>query len=340
MELEPVIASFSGEAYRAIHKFLDQEALQTVTRVAESPLAREALDPEHLRELVEMHVLVEREGLVRLDTAVFSEEDILEVNQAASKFGQELAGRVSQAARALQYEHPALVNFLVGIVGIGQSLHQSLKESGSVVDWKGYTGRYAHSKVDFDEVCPARTALGPDLQNKHIFKGREYTAVFIGPGSSGYLRHSKPGESPGAILQMNRFLTDAFAALLAERSKLDALRVTAEQFGLLQDGVPATVVVTQEVMDAHRDTVEKVAQTAQELYIGGLPWMFKLLRATTGGKQGVPPENMMMHLWRYMRRAIARELYACGFFLDQAPETGLLTVFYENKVGYLKEMFV
>jgi len=62
-----------------------------------------------------------------------------------------------------------------------------------------------------------------------------------------------------------------------------------------------------------------------------------LLRSTTPGQQGVPPANMLLNLWRYVRKLTAQALYANGFFTDDIPERGTLTVFYENEAALLKQ---
>jgi hypothetical protein len=48
---------------------------------------------------------------------------------------------------------------------------------------------------------------------------------------------------------------------------------------------------------------------------------------------------MELHLFRYLRRAVARELYASGLFSDRVPETGTITIFFENDVEILNELF-
>jgi hypothetical protein len=53
----------------------------------------------------------------------------------------------------------------------------------------------------------------------------------------------------------------------------------------------------------------------------------------------VPAENMMLNLWRYIRKAIAREMYATGFFMDCVPERGVITIFYENQLEELDGFF-
>jgi hypothetical protein len=63
-----------------------------------------------------------------------------------------------------------------------------------------------------------------------------------------------------------------------------------------------------------------------------------LLKSTTCGRRGVPTQNMMLNLWRYLRRALAKTLYAKGFFTDRAPETGVIAIFYENNVELLDRL--
>ena len=66
--------------------------------------------------------------------------------------------------------------------------------------------------------------------------------------------------------------------------------------------------------------------------------MNDLLMSTTSGRQGVPAENMMLHLWRYLRRAIAQEMYASGFFSDRIPKDGRITIFYKNGVPVIEKL--
>ncbi len=64
----------------------------------------------------------------------------------------------------------------------------------------------------------------------------------------------------------------------------------------------------------------------------------RLQPSTTAGRQGVPPENMMMHLFRYVRRVMAKELYAGGFLHDSIPQDGALIVLYENGIDALDRL--
>jgi len=98
MELKPVIASYSGTFFRAIQQVLDARGLGTVAQVALAPVERENLDAGICDELVEMHVLKPEGNLVRLDTAVFLEADIVRINHAVLAWGKALAQQVLLAA--------------------------------------------------------------------------------------------------------------------------------------------------------------------------------------------------------------------------------------------------
>ncbi|MFZ5822849.1 MAG: hypothetical protein ACOY94_00690 [Bacillota bacterium] len=333
MELKPVIASYSGESYQAMKGFLDRDALGVVGRVAQTPVTRAELEPSLCDELIEMHVLREADGFIRLDTAVFLEDDIRRVNLAMSQMAAALSPRVMEAAAAMRHEHPVMTNFVVGMLGVGQSLGHLLREAGVSFDWRSYGGKYARSKVDFDQVCEAHAELGEDLQTKTVLRGTRYTAVFIGPGGKAYpLRSGDAGGTIEYIRELNQFLTDAYAMLLTGELENEALRLAAEQAGLVRDGQPESAVLTARQVDRFLPTIERVRSVTHSFYLDQLQAIHQLLASTASGRQGVDPAKMMMHLWRYMRRAIARELYTAGFLTDRAPETGLITVFYEHDV--------
>lgn len=344
MELRPAIASYTGQAFEAIKNTLDSRALGIVAQVAATPVARSQLDPIIVAELIEMHVLNDQDGLIRLSTTVFLEEDIMTINDATLAFSSELAELVIKAAPEMQCEPPAVTNFLVGIIAIGQTLHASLKRKKLVVDWKNYQGKYASGKVDFNEDCAALDVLGKDLQTKSVLKGARYTAIFIGPGGHSYLLEADYASiTEGAASfrrQLNLFLTDAFPMLITGQLESSALRAAAELAGLYRNSKLKTAVLTRTDMKKYSPIIQTVGYAVETLFSGKLDYFRSLLALTTSGKQGVPPENMMMNLWRYIRRAIAGQLYKSGYFTDNVPETGLLTVFYENDIAMLTELLV
>jgi hypothetical protein len=66
MRLKPVIASYSGEAFSAIERYLTQDVLEAVASIARAPQNSAKVPREVIAELVEMHVLNEQDGPVRL----------------------------------------------------------------------------------------------------------------------------------------------------------------------------------------------------------------------------------------------------------------------------------
>jgi hypothetical protein len=342
MHLRPAIASYSGRSYAAIKAFLDSDVLDVIARVADSPVPQAGLDGQICDGLVEMHVFTEEDGLIRLGTAVFLEEDIQRINAAALQFGQELAAQVAEEAAWMRDEAPEIRNFLVGMIGIQQGLGVALRAEGTALDWRNYGGRYARSKVDFYQVCDAYETLGPDLQIKTVLRGTRFTAVFIGPGGESYplrAQQASGAADPAAYVgYLNAFLTDAYAMLIAGELESPALRSATEQVGLFRDGVPAASVITNETIGPYIPTIQGVQRITHDYYTSQLGSFRELLRSTTSGRQGVPVENLMQNLWRYLRRAITRELYATGFFTDRVPEAGAITVFYDNDVAMLDEL--
>jgi hypothetical protein len=337
MKLRPLIAS-AGKSANAIRQVLDERALEMVVRVAEGQVGSAELEPTVCAELIEMHVFREQAGRIGLETSVFLEEDIRRANHFALDFGEALADRVIPAAETLWQLPPDVRNFLVGIIAIGQSLHTTMKTEGLAVNWPHYAGRYAASKVDFEEVCEAALLLEPDLHIKGMEKGTRYTAFLIGPVGSGY--YLKPSEIAGPVTReyifaLDGFLTDAFPMLLTGQLDHPALREAAEKIGLIRNGQPEPVVITSETIQPYLATLDTIGQVTKNFYYSKLSSIHELLSSTASGRQGVPDQNMTMHLWRYLRRGICRALYERRFFTDRLPETGLITVFFDNNVEYL-----
>ena len=337
MELTPTIASYSGTSFRAIQQLLDAQRLNVVAQVVSGPVERKKLESHTCDELIEMHVFKQEGKLVRLDTAVFLEADIERINQEALTWGRKLAQQVTCTAAPLQDEPAMVKNFVVGMLAINQGLGRLLREKQATLRWDQYTGRYAQTKVDFDEVCPAQLALGPDSLNKIILRGSRFTAVFTGPGGRSYLLPAS-GKDEAYIWDVNKFLTDAFAMLLRGEIENSWLSAAAEKAGLTRDGQPETVVLNEAMMEIYLPVFEQVMEVTYAFYERILKEMNDLLLSTTSGRQGVPAENMMLHLWRYLRRALAQELYASGFFSDHIPEDGRITIFYENDVPVFEKL--
>lgn len=213
-----------------------------------------------------------------------------------------------------------------------------LRASGQGIRWQDYTGKYAQTKVDFDQDCPAFASFGLELQVKTVLRGEQYTAVFIGPGGLTFPRLINTiysAEHREYKKELLRYLADSYGQLLAGELQSESLARTAELVGIIRDGKPRPILVTEALFERYQAAVDRIAAASCEVYAGNLGRIFSVLRATTSGRQGVPPENMLMHFGRYCRRGLARELYAAGFFSDQVPQTGAITVFYENTIAAL-----
>jgi len=344
VQLQPVIASYSGDAFSSISQYLDENVLEVIASTARSPKGSKEIAGDVLAELVEMHVLKERDGLVVLDTSVFLRDDIERILSTVTPLARELSQRILESGSAFNDGPPEIAIFLGGIVGLVQGLGMTLRQKNIGVDWKSYSGKYAQSKVDFDELCDVYDAIDPDYLNKTVLQGERYTAVFIGPGGNSFssLTHAMNASetSKRYAKHLNRYLVDAYAMLVNGEIQNESLCSSAEVANLFRQGKPRTSVITRETVQEYGDAIETIVDIASSYYEGELCTLDELLRSTTSGKQGTPPANMMLNLWRYVRKVTAKELYANGFFTDTLPEEGILTVFYENDIELVRRLLM
>ena len=344
MKLKPVIASYSGEAYSGIQRFLTEEVLEVIAAIAQQPRSRYGIPPGMLAELVEMHVLKEDGQLVRLNTAVFTQYDIESIQKAVEPMANELARLIIANGPAFQDAPPSVTIFLAGIIGYVQGIGARLSQKTEIWEWKRYTGKYAQSKVDFNENCAAYDAMGPDYLSKTVLQGGRFTAVFIGPGEGNFqsIIHTMDPSGWGQpdAGRLRRYLVDAFARLVLGEIQDEALLAAAEKAGLYEGGRPKTAVITRELLEQYAPDVqaimEAVSSYAEQIY----PDLEALLRTTASGRQGVPPANMMMNLWRYIRRLAVKKLFESGFFKGSIPPDGCVTVFYENNVELIWQVLL
>lgn len=336
-QLMPAVASYTGKQAQ-VRAALSPPHLAAVVKVALAPQPQAALEQSILADLQAMHVVTVKEGLVRLMTAVFLEEDIPAVVALARRIGRRLAEQVCSLGADLLAASPEIRNFLGGIIAAAQGPSRLLRQTGIASDWRDYPGIYAGTKVDFDQECPAWAALGPELQSKLTLAGERYTAVFIGPGGHSFLTatNAVAAEQRSYRRQLLRFLTDSYGDLLAGQTSDPSLLAMAAEVGLATAGRPLPLLVTEEVFARHAASVQRIAAVASEAYCAELPAIAACLQQTASGRQGVPTGNMLMHFGRYCRKALARELYACHFFTDAVPSAGCITVFYRNDIAELR----
>ena len=343
MKLKPNIASYSR--WLDIQQYLSNESvLEVVALVAQSPRDKAEIANDVLEELIEMHILVEKDGLVKLNTAVFLENDILSILESIKPCASELANLVLTNGRAFQHAPAEIIIFLGGIIGFVQGVGMKLTQKNpDIWAWKSYTGKYPSSKIDFDEICEIYNAIEPDYLIKSVLQGDEYTAVFIGPGGLNFEKLIFPkasDENRVYIRHLNRYLADAYAKLTTGEILSAALSSAAEAANLFEKGKPKTLVVTDQDMEKYSEAVQAIIEAASDYYAEKQPVFEVLLRSTTAGKQGVAPMNQYMNLSRYIRKLTVKELYAKGFFKDSIPEDGCLTVFYKNDVGLIRQLLL
>jgi hypothetical protein len=133
-------------------------------------------------------------------------------------------------------------------------------------------------------------------------------------------------------------LVDAYADLVAGEFGSEALRAAAEAAGLYREGQLRSAVVTEALLAPYADTVLAIADATAAYHASQLDTLMALLSKTTAGRQGARPANLLLHLWRYLRRLTAAALYANGFLRDDVPQVGTLTVFYGNDVELLRDL--
>jgi len=344
MKLRPIIASYSGDTSSKIKQYLNDNVLAVIAGIACSPKNIAEIEQDVLAELVEMHVLKEQVGIVTLDTAVFLRNDIECILNTVTPLAKELCQHILECGSAFRNAPPEITNFLGGIIGLVQGMGITLEQKHIGVDWKNYPGKYARSKVDFDEVCDVYDAIGPDFLNKSVIQGERYTAVFIGPAGDSFKAFTYAINTSDLSKRyrkhLNRYLVDAYAMLVKGEIQNESLRRSAETANMYKQGRWRTAVITNETFHEYESAIQTIIDVTSSYYGEKLATLDTLLHSTIAGQQGVPPANMMLNLSRYIRKVTARELYSYGFFTDTIPEEGTLTVFYENDVELIRQLLI
>ena len=344
MKLRPVIASYAYGTGGRVRQYLTDDVMEIIGGVTLSAKSPTEISPDVLAELSEMHVLKEQAGLVRLDTSVFLKEDIERIVETVKPLARELGQLILECGGEFRNASPEITVFLGGIVGFVQGFSSAVGRRATTVDWKKYTGKYVQTKVDFDEECDALDSIGPDFLNIVVFRGERYSAVFIGPEGTTFHSFLPMGYESALkaeyIRHLNLFLVDAYAMLIKGEIENKSLRASAEAANLYTHGKPRTAIIATEIVERYRKTVQSINDVVSSFCIKKLEFLEKLLRTTSAGCQGVPTENMMLNLWRYVRKLTAKELYACGFLNDDIPTKGALTVFYENDVELIRRLLI
>ncbi|HHX63751.1 MAG TPA: hypothetical protein GX702_02560 [Chloroflexi bacterium] len=209
---------------------------------------------------------------------------------------------------------------------------------GLVSTWYNKTGKYERSKVDFNQQCRAYDEFGEDLQIKRVIRGERFTSVTIGPGSSNYhdylIDAGRPSSGDAQDFRKNlvHSLTDLFPCLITGQIESEALRNAARLANIDVDD--RSSVISVDGAEVYGSIIRNIGRGCTEYYCANMDRIRSMLSSTEVGQKGAPVENMMMNLWRYLRRAIAIELYESGFLSDAVPTKGCITIFYDNRIDF------
>lgn len=337
MKLKTLVASYSGKARVEIEQYLTEDILDTISNIALRPQKLTKVEAEVMKELTQMRVLREEKGLAKLATAVFLEADMNLFYDTAASIGSALALAVEGAGEALLDEPPEVRSYVAGILGMGHSYAETLKEDGWMARWKDLDGKYGHSKVDFDQVCDAYDLYGPDLLVINTNRGEHYSAVVIGPNKESFFsyllewRKTAPDDNTyNFATSLTTHLTDAFAMLANGSLQSQALLSAAEAAHMAENGRVLSTVIKPDEAKRYAEIATKIAAAVAVVARETADQATAVLLRTTPGKQGVRPEDMMLNFHRYVRKLASKKLYQDGYFSDRIPETGIASLFYEN----------
>jgi hypothetical protein len=177
-----------------------------------------------------------------------------------------------------------------------------------------------------------------------VIQGDRYIAVFIGPLGNSFKTHTFAINSTDIDKRyrkyLNSYLVDSYAMLVQDEIQSESLLASAETANLYHDGKWRTAVVTNDNIRRYENGIHAISDVASSFYVKQMETFATLLRSTSPGRQGVPSANMILSLFRYVRRLISRELYNRRFFTDDIPERGTLTVFYKNDVKMIRDLLI
>ncbi len=317
-----------------VEQLLTEEVRDLVARIATGTMGVRSIDPHIAEELRQARVVRFDGDVVRIDTAVFLEDDLLRIHPATERWGADLAKRIIDSAGTLPAMTPDIKRLLVGMNGIDQGVFELLISGGYAFDHRATKGRYAGAKIDFYEVCDAYDRFGPYLSGGYGFHGDRFAVKIIGDdqGIYGFLNAGVGLANEGQYAfrtNVNKYLTDVFGDLLQGRAAHPSLSAAAEGAGLTKSGKCLVPVITESEAPAYSKVVRTVRGVIAEFLRSTAPDMQTFLKDTLPGRQGVAPSKLMVDLMRYVRMIIHKALYDRGFYTDSLLEKGNITVFRE-----------
>jgi hypothetical protein len=339
MKLIESIASYTGKSRKRMEEVLNNDVKEIIAKVVRSQEDTSNIDNALLEELMEMDVFKYYDGQIKPNTAIFFKEDIERMYTPIFMMGEQLAEITNTVGNELKNYSPNIRNFIGSIMGMGQGLHTALKNMNLALNWQNKTGKYEKSKVDFNEECQAYFNFGEDLQIKRVHRGNRYTSVIIGSGTEDYCsylwnakRNYANTEIHGFYDNLVNYLTDTLP-LLISREIYDESLAKAAQIAHI-DIDDASSVISVDDAQKYEPIINKISNECTLYFLDNIGQVHELLMSTIVGQQGVPPENMMMNFWRYLRKSVAMNLYKNGFLNDKVPQNGQITIFYENDIDF------
>ncbi len=324
----------SIESVLRVEQLLSDEVKELVCRVALESTSKRMLDPHICNELYQSRIFRTDGDTVHIDTAVFLEDDLLQFQTTVEKWGRDLAQRIIDLNVRLPEMQSGIKRLVIGMNGLDQRVFELLISGGYAFDHRSTRGRYAGAKVDFYEVCDAYDRFGPYLSGGYGFRGDKYAIKIIGQDHAIY-DYVNAGISlnndklKGFQININRYLVDVLGGLLKGEISSPSLAAAAEVMGWMKSGKATVSVITKEESSVYSGVVKQVHKVINEFLGDTSKQMNALLIESTSGRQGVSPDKLIVDLMRYVRMATHRELYDSGFYNDNLPDGGNITIFRE-----------
>ncbi len=316
-----------------VQQLLTDEVKELVTKIATETMDVRAIDPHICEELNQARVIHVDDGTVRIDTAVFLEDDLVKIHDVAERWGEDLTRRITALGDRLPEMSPGIRRLLIGYNGIDAGVFDLLISEGHAFNHRATGGRYAKAKIDFYEVCDAYDRFGPYLSGGYGCRGERFAARIIGgPGIAGYLSASiSDADDQQNLFRAitNKYLTDALGELLLGEADHPSLAAAAEAAGLMRAGKAVVPPITTAEAPAYWSAVKIVRGAVGEFLRSTATEMKAFSESTLPGKKGVSSDKLIVDLMRYVRMVTHKALYDSGFYTDSLPEGGNITVFRE-----------
>jgi len=317
-----------------IEQLLTDEVKELIGRIATGKVYIHTVDPHISGELRQARLIRISQEVVKIDTAVFLEDDLEKIHGVADRWGKDLAKRIEALGKELPDMPPGCKRLLIGMNGIDQGVFDLLISKGYAFNHRATRGRYAGAKIDFYEMCDAYDRLGPYLSGSYGFSGEKYAVRIIGQ-DQGIYRYLNTGISEGDNEQYtfrtnaNKFLTDALGELLVSEAGHPSLSAAAKAAGLIKAGKALVPVITAAEAPAYSNTVKLIRDVIGDFLRDTAVRMNTFLKSTLPGKQGVAPDKLIIDLMRYIRMVTHKALYESQFYKDSLPDGGSITIFKE-----------